>query len=151
MKERFKNMDIMKLRLIVISFLVISFVLAIVLLKIGARHLGLDKGEYMPLLELLKADYPVVKGDDVKSINKFLGKTIIIDDRVKYMEKKKDTYLIKLTYITIEANESQLHFLESINKCKIKPGVELKACGKLKINPPFGLQLALSNVCYKSR
>ncbi|NPA15263.1 MAG: hypothetical protein GXO44_01790 [Deferribacteres bacterium] len=144
-----EDRDIKKLRIAVISFLVASFIFTLILLKLGARHLGVNKGDYMPLLELLKPEYPVIDGSNVKLINGSLGKVIIIDDKVKSVSKEGGLFVVKLTYVTLPLDEGQFAFLEQINGRKIKPHVRIKACGRLEVDPHFGLSLKFSDVCYR--
>jgi len=101
--DRLREMDIIKLRIIVFSSLVISFLLALLLLRIGAKRLGLTGGE-MPLLRLSgKEQVEIVKGRDIDAINKHLGKDIVIQDRVKEVKvyPGEDLWVLKLTYVSI--------------------------------------------------
>ena len=131
-----KDMDIKKLRIITFSLVVISFVMALVLLKLGARYLGLDKGDYMPLLEISKK-YPLVKGDNIKLINKYIGKPVVLEDTIKRIDKTDDKYILKLTYASILIDR----------KPYLSVGDRIRACGKLNIHPLYGLELHLLPNC----
>lgn len=145
--ERLREMDIVKLRIIVFSCLVLSFILALFLLRIGAKRLGLTGGE-MPLLKLAQKEQTlVVQGKDIDSINKNLGREVIIEDRVKEVKAYpgEDLWVVKLTYVSITLDEPHEKALE---KEGIKPsqlkGMEIRAKGVLKVHPIYGLQLFLA-------
>ncbi len=137
MFKNLKDADIKKVRIITFSLVVISFVMALVLLKLGAKYLGLDKGEYMPLLELSKKEYPLVKGDNIKLINKYLGKPVVLEDTIKEIDKSNNQYVLKLTYASILINK----------KLNLSVGDKIRACGKLDIHPLYGLELQLLPNC----
>ncbi len=145
--DRLKEMDIVKLRIIVISCLVLSFVLALVLLRIGAKRMGLTGGE-LPLLKLMEEKKEVtVPGGDIDSINKNLGKEVVIEDRVKDVKTYPDAglWVIKLTYVSIPLGRRELGDLKKkgLEPLQLK-GMEIRAKGVLKIHPIYGLQLFLA-------
>ena len=145
--ERLKEMDIVKLRIIVFSFLVLSFVLALLLLRIGAKRLGLTGGE-PPLLKLIETKKEVVvRGSEIDAINKNLGKEVVVDDVVKDVKAYPDVglWVVKLTYVSIPLHQAQVKEMEDegITPSQLK-GMEIRARGILKIHPIYGLQLFLA-------
>ncbi|GEM_PF-1187506 len=145
--EKMKEMDIMKLRILVFTILVFSFLMALVLLKIGAKRLGLSGG-VPPLLKLSEERKEVlIQGGDIDVVNKYLGKRVIIEDRVKEVDAYPDEglWVVKLTYVSIPLSKAQVAVLkkEGLRPSQLK-GMKVRARGILKIHPIYGLQLFLA-------
>ena len=144
--ERMKEMDIVKLRILVFTLLVFSFLFALALLKIGAERLGLSGG-VPPLLKLVEDKEIVVKGDDIDAINKSLGKKVVVEDRIKRVDSYPDEglWVVKLTYISVPLGEERVWELrkKGIALDSVE-GMAVRVEGVLKIHPIYGLQLSLS-------
>ncbi|BAT72338.1 hypothetical protein TST_1552 [Thermosulfidibacter takaii ABI70S6] len=147
--ENLKEMELKKLRIIVMSLVVATFVLALVLFKIGAEKLGLNKGEYFPLLVNKNRNSIVtINGTDIDKINKYLGKRMAVVDKVKsvtYLEREKK-WILKLSYLSIPLNEK---LYENLMKkgvdIKDLEGITIKALGTIHFHPVLGLELIPDN------
>jgi len=141
--ERLKEMDLVKLRIVTFSALVISFLLALFLLKIGAERLGPTSGGYFPLLP----NCVVVKGEDLGSINKQLGKEVNFKDMVKTVEKDPEGgCVLKLTYVSVPLSAPDVALLKKEGKDILMcSGKRIEAQGVLDIHPVYGLQLSVKD------
>jgi len=140
MMERLREMDLIKLRIICFSALVIFFVLALVALKIGADRLGLSGGNYFPLLSLARVD---VDGRDINEIEKYMGREVVVRDVIKeVLPTPERGMIIKLSHISIHLSPDEVtYFQERDVDLARYLGKKIKVAGVLKEN--HGVVLAI--------
>ncbi len=144
--ERLRKMDLVKLRILIFTSTVLSFLLMLVLLKVGAERLGLSGG-VPPFLKFAENKGAVIRGDNIAAINRYLGKEVVIEDRVKEVSSfpDEDLWVVKLTYISVPLGKGQVEELRRRGiDLKRAQGMMVRVKGILKIHPIYGLQLSMA-------
>ena len=141
--KKIKEMDIVKLRIIIISALVISFVACLVMLKLMANRLGISGGTPV-LLKLVREDAPLVSASDVEGLNRLLGKRATVEGRVEGTLEDKGGWILKLSNVSVVMGHNQMVRLkrEGLTPEQMK-GMKIRATGRLRVRPDLGIALIM--------
>ena len=135
----FEDMDIKKLRIIVITALVLFFVGCLILIKIGAEKMGISGGE-PPLLKLIE-ESKIIQGTNIKALNDNLGKEVTVRDTVEDIKTQNGTWILKLHYLSVPVRGNVLSaFKQNYKPSKLK-GKTVEVTGTIKIVPKIGLSI----------
>ncbi len=135
----FEDMDIKKLRIIIITALVLFFVGCLVLIKIGAEKMGISGGE-PPLLKLME-ESKVIRGTNIKALNENLGKEVTVRDTIEDIKIQNGTWVLKLHYLSVPLQGNLLKSFKHSYKPSELKGKTVKITGVIKITSEAGLSI----------
>ncbi len=153
LKKKAEEMDLMKLRIIAISGVVLIFVFALVILYIGGKKMGLVGKHHYPLLELAgieKSDRPPIsiKGSDLKKLKKAKGRRVMIIDTIKDVTLSTETggVGLKLTHVQVLLSNKTVEALQKHGENPLDwKGKNVEVIGVLNFNPLYGYQIVPEN------
>ncbi len=149
LKKKAQEMDLIKLRIIAISGVVLVFVFALAMLYIGGKRMGLVGGNHFPLLELAgKEQSPtpkiVIKGSDLRMLKKATGRRVMIMDTIKDVSLSTETggVGLKLTHVQVLLSERVVKALQKHGQNPLDwKGKNIEVIGVLHLNPLYGFQI----------
>ncbi len=153
LKKKAEEMDLMKLRILAISGVVLVFVFALSILYIGGKRMGMVGKNHFPLLELAGKDRPArpsitIKGSDLKMLKKAKGRRIVLIDNIKDVSLSTETggVGLKLTHVQVLLSK---RLVEALQKHGENPldwkGKNIEVIGVLHLNPLYGFQIEPEN------
>ncbi len=143
-----KDGDIRRLRIIVFSFVVLSFLFCLLLVKWGAERFGLNKGNYFPLLPSKKSAgvVEVLDSGDVDGLNRAVGKVVWVKGRVDRVEEAGQGTVLVVGNVAVRVPEGLASKLANKGlPVKDMAGMIVKVKGRLRYNSKYGFELTVEN------
>jgi len=153
LKKKAREMDLMKLRIITISGVVLVFAFALVMLYVGGKRMGMVGGNHFPLLELAGKEHPArpsitINGSDLRMLKRATGHRILLIDNIRDVALSTETggVGLKLTHAQVLLSK---RLVEALQKHGENPldwkGKSIEVIGVLHLNPLYGFQIEPEN------